>query len=164
MKKIGGLWGIDNTKSDKYTDFADEGEKTFQKIAMITRDPQEAIKGADVIMIFIQTQYHEALAKKIAFFLRGINWLFLYQAILVRFITIDIVLKSHYSQKGSQPPMTLVFTNPVASKYYSKMCETLFPICPQIKRILDKKVRLKFLEPIGIPAKISSLRLYITPI
>jgi opine dehydrogenase len=47
MQKNGGLWGIDNTKSDKYTDFADEGEKTFQKIAMITRDPQEAIEGAD---------------------------------------------------------------------------------------------------------------------
>ena len=29
MQKNGGLWGIDNTKSDKYTDFADEGEKTL---------------------------------------------------------------------------------------------------------------------------------------
>lgn len=73
MQKNGGLWGIDNTKSDKYTDFADEGEKTFQKIAMITRDPQEAIEGADVIMIFIQTQYHEALAKKIAPFFKRVQ-------------------------------------------------------------------------------------------
>jgi opine dehydrogenase len=70
MRKNGGLWGIDNTKSAKYSDFDHEGERTFQKLAMVTRDPEEAIEGADVIMIFILTQFHEDLAKRIARYFR----------------------------------------------------------------------------------------------
>jgi len=68
IRQNGGLWGIDNTKSEKYSDFSHVGEESFQKIAMVTRDPKEAIEGADVIMVFILTQYHEDLAKKIARF------------------------------------------------------------------------------------------------
>ncbi len=66
MQKNGGLWAIDNTTRAKYTDFSHEGEKVFQKMAMITREREKAIQGANVIMIFIQTQYHEDLAKNIA--------------------------------------------------------------------------------------------------
>jgi len=66
MCQNGGIWGIDNTKSGKYSNFSHAGQESFQKLAMVTRDPKEAIEGANVIMICILTQYHEALAKTIA--------------------------------------------------------------------------------------------------
>ena len=66
MRENGGLWGIDNTLSGKYSDFTHEGQRSFQKLAMVTRDIEAALDGADVVMIFIQTQYHEDLAKRIA--------------------------------------------------------------------------------------------------
>jgi len=66
LRQNGGIWGIDNTKSDKYTDYSYVGKESFQKLAMVTRDPKEAIQGADVVLICILTQYHEDLAKKIA--------------------------------------------------------------------------------------------------
>jgi len=61
-----GIFCIDNTKKGNFTDSADDAEKTFQPLKLITRNPEEAIEGADVIMIFIQTTYHKCLAKKIA--------------------------------------------------------------------------------------------------
>lgn len=61
-----GIYCIDNTKTGHFTDSAADAEKTFQSLDMITRDPKEAIEGADVVMIFIQTTYHLALAEKIA--------------------------------------------------------------------------------------------------
>ncbi len=66
MVKNGGIYCIDNTKKGHFTDSADDAEKTFQPLEMITRDPKEAIEGTDVIMIFIQTTYHPALAERIA--------------------------------------------------------------------------------------------------
>ena len=66
IERNGGLWGIDNTKSAKYSHFAHEGERSFQELAMITRDPKAAIEGADVIMVFILVEFQEALAKRIA--------------------------------------------------------------------------------------------------
>ena len=66
MVKNQGIYCIDNTKKGHFTDSADDAEKTFQPLDMITRDPKEAIEGADVIMIFIQTTYHPALAERIA--------------------------------------------------------------------------------------------------
>ncbi len=66
MEKNGGIWGIDSTMAGKPTEFDGSEEKTFEKIVMITRNPREAIEGADVIMIFIQALYHKALAKIIA--------------------------------------------------------------------------------------------------
>jgi len=71
MSANGGIWGIDNTVSAKYSDFAHEGKRSFQELAMVTRDARAAIDGADVIMVFIQTQYHEDLAKRIAPFFQG---------------------------------------------------------------------------------------------
>ena len=65
MQRNGGLWGIDNTRSAKYSEFAHEGEKSFQKLAMITRDPAEAIEGADVIMVFVLVEFQEGLAKRV---------------------------------------------------------------------------------------------------
>jgi opine dehydrogenase len=70
MQANGGLWGIDNTTSAKYSEFAHEGEKSFQKLAMITRDPEEALEGADVIMIFILVPFQEDLARLLAPYLR----------------------------------------------------------------------------------------------
>ena len=61
-----GIYCIDNTQTGHFTDSGDNVEKTFQPLEMITRDPQAAIDGADVVMIFIQTTYHPALAKRIA--------------------------------------------------------------------------------------------------
>jgi opine dehydrogenase len=61
-----GIYCIDNTKNGHFTDSADMAEKTFQPLELITRDPKAAIEGADVVMIFIQTTYHQALAEKIA--------------------------------------------------------------------------------------------------
>ena len=61
-----GIYCIDNTKTGRFTDSADDVEKTFQPLEMITRNPKEAIEGADVVMIFIQTTYHPALAARIA--------------------------------------------------------------------------------------------------
>ncbi|MBE8168898.1 MAG: NAD(P)-binding domain-containing protein [Shewanella sp.] len=61
-----GIYCIDNTKKGHFTDSADNTEKTFQPLEMITRDPKEAIEGADVVMVFIQTTYHPALAERIA--------------------------------------------------------------------------------------------------
>lgn len=66
MIKNGGIYCIDNTKKGHFTDSSDDAEKTFQPLEMITRDPKEAIEGTDVIMIFIQTTYHPALAERIA--------------------------------------------------------------------------------------------------
>jgi len=66
MVRNQGIYCIDNTKKGHFTDSADDAEKTFQRLELITRDPQKAIEGADVVMIFIQTTYHQALAKKIA--------------------------------------------------------------------------------------------------
>lgn len=61
-----GIYCIDNTQSGHFTDSADDVEKTFQPLQLITRDPKQAIEGADVVMIFIQTTYHKALAERIA--------------------------------------------------------------------------------------------------
>jgi opine dehydrogenase len=66
MQRNGGLWGIDNTKSAKYSHFAHEGEKSFKKLAMITRNPEEAIEGAHVIMVFVLIEFQGDLAKRIA--------------------------------------------------------------------------------------------------
>ncbi len=66
MVKNKGIYCIDNTQKGHFTDSADDAEKSFQPLTMITRDPKEAIEGAEVIMIFIQTTYHRALAQKIA--------------------------------------------------------------------------------------------------
>ncbi|WP_394174691.1 NAD/NADP octopine/nopaline dehydrogenase family protein [Thalassotalea litorea] len=61
-----GIYCIDNTKTGNFTDSADDVEKTFQPLEIITRNPKEAIEGADVVMIFIQTTYHPALAERVA--------------------------------------------------------------------------------------------------
>lgn len=66
MSRNKGIYCIDNTKKGHFTDSADDAEKTFQPLELITRDPKEAIEGADVVMIFIQTTYHRALAERIA--------------------------------------------------------------------------------------------------
>jgi opine dehydrogenase len=62
----GGVWGIDNTASARYSRFSHDGTRSFHKLAMVTRDPQAAIDGADMVMIFIQTRYHGQLAERIA--------------------------------------------------------------------------------------------------
>jgi len=66
LVRNGGVWGIDNTASARYSKFSQDGRKSFQKLAMVTRDPQPAFEGADMVMIFIQTRYHEQLANRIA--------------------------------------------------------------------------------------------------
>lgn len=66
MVKNQGIYCVNNTENGHFTDSADDADKTFQALTMITRDPKAAIKGADVVMIFIQTTYHQALAEKIA--------------------------------------------------------------------------------------------------
>ena len=66
MVKNKGIYCVDNTKNGQFTDSADDAKTTFQSLELITRDPKEAIAGAHVVMIFIQTTYHEALAKRIA--------------------------------------------------------------------------------------------------
>lgn len=61
-----GIYCVDNTKNGHFTDSADDAKTTFQSLELITRDPKVAIAGADVVMIFIQTTYHQALAERIA--------------------------------------------------------------------------------------------------
>ncbi len=61
-----GIFCIDNTKKGQFTDSSEDTERTFQPLDLITRDPKKAIAGADVVMIFIQTTYHQALAERIA--------------------------------------------------------------------------------------------------
>ncbi len=63
MVRNRGIFCIDNTKKGQFTDSV---EKTFQPLELITRVPKEAIEGADVVMIFIQTTYHRDLAERIA--------------------------------------------------------------------------------------------------
>ena len=70
MRKNGGLWGIDSTRSAKYSDFDHESERTFQPLALVTRDVEEAILGADVIMVFVLVEFHETLARRLAPYLR----------------------------------------------------------------------------------------------
>ena len=70
MRKNGGLWGIDNTRSAKYSDFDHESERTFQPLVLVTRDVEEAILGADVIMVFVLVEFHETLARRLAPYLR----------------------------------------------------------------------------------------------
>ncbi|SQH78205.1 NAD/NADP octopine/nopaline dehydrogenase [Shewanella benthica] len=66
MVRNKGIYCIDNTQKGHFTDSADDAEKTFQPLELITREPKEAIEGADVVMIFIQTTYHRVLAERIA--------------------------------------------------------------------------------------------------
>lgn len=66
MVKNKGIYCVDNTRKGHFTNSSDDAEKTFQSLDMVTRNPQEAIEGADVVMVFIQTTYHPALAEKIA--------------------------------------------------------------------------------------------------
>lgn len=66
MVKNKGIYCIDNTKNGHFTDSSDDAKITFQSLELITRDPKKAIKGAHVVMIFIQTTYHQALAKRIS--------------------------------------------------------------------------------------------------
>lgn len=66
MVKQEGIYCIDNTRKRHFTDNSDDCRKTFQRLEMITREPEKAIKGVDVVMIFIQTTYHPALAERIA--------------------------------------------------------------------------------------------------
>ena len=66
MVKNKGIYCVNNTNNGHFTDSADDAEKSFQPLEMITRDPKQAIAGADVVMIFIQTTYHQALAQRIA--------------------------------------------------------------------------------------------------
>lgn len=67
MRRNGGIWGIDNTRSAKYTDYhSPEQDRTFQRLDLVTRDAESAIQGADVVMVFILTQYLEQLAERIA--------------------------------------------------------------------------------------------------
>ncbi|AGH81376.1 hypothetical protein PCNPT3_07190 [Psychromonas sp. CNPT3] len=61
-----GIYCIDNTKKGHFTNSEEDVPKTFQALHLITRDIKLAIKGADVVMIFIQTTYHRALASRIA--------------------------------------------------------------------------------------------------
>ena len=66
MREAGGLWGLDNSRSAKYSDFEHEAEKTFQPLAMVTRDVEAAIVGADVIMVFVLVEFQEELARRLA--------------------------------------------------------------------------------------------------
>ena len=66
MRDNGGLWGLDNSRNAKYSDFDHEGERTFQPLALVTRDVEEAIVGADVIMIFVLVEFQEELARRLA--------------------------------------------------------------------------------------------------
>lgn len=61
-----GIYCIDNTTNGHFTDSGEDAKKSFQSLDLITRNPKEAIEGADVVMVFIQTTYHPALAEKIA--------------------------------------------------------------------------------------------------
>jgi len=61
-----GIYCIDNTTAGHFTNSEEDAKKSFQPLALITRDPKAALEGAEVVMIFIQTTYHEALAKRIA--------------------------------------------------------------------------------------------------
>jgi opine dehydrogenase len=70
MQANGGLWGIDNTRSAKYSDFFHEGERSFQELDLVTREPEEAIDGADVIMVYVVANFHEQLARRIARYFR----------------------------------------------------------------------------------------------
>lgn len=61
-----GIYCVNNTQNGHFTDSADDAKTTFQPLELITRDPKEAIENAHVVMIFIQTTYHQALAEKIS--------------------------------------------------------------------------------------------------
>lgn len=66
MSSNKGIYCIDNTKQGHFTDSENDSEKSFQPLALVTRDAKLALEGADVVMVFIQTTYHEPLAKRIA--------------------------------------------------------------------------------------------------
>lgn len=66
MVRNKGIYCVNNTTNGHFTDSTDDAKKTFQSLELLTRDPKEAIEGADVVMIFIQTTYHQALAERIA--------------------------------------------------------------------------------------------------
>jgi len=70
MVKNKGVYCIDNTTTGHFTNSEEDAKKSFQPLALITRDPKAAIASADVVMVFIQTTYHEALAKKIALYFK----------------------------------------------------------------------------------------------
>lgn len=56
IQKNEGIWAIDNT---------DGGKRKYQKIDLITRDFENAIKGADIVFILVQSLQHENLAPKV---------------------------------------------------------------------------------------------------
>lgn len=61
VKRKGGIYAIDTTNNDN---------TFFAKLDMITRNAEEALLNADVIMVVTQTLYHESIAKKIADYIK----------------------------------------------------------------------------------------------
>lgn len=52
----GGIYGIDNTEN---------GKKSFQKIALVTRDIEDGLRGVELILVLTQSLYHDRIAKLI---------------------------------------------------------------------------------------------------
>ena len=57
ITKNGGIWGVDSTNGNK---------KSFQKIALITRNIKEGIENAEFIMVLTQSLQHPVIAQKVA--------------------------------------------------------------------------------------------------
>jgi len=57
IKKAGGIWGIDQTENNK---------KSFQQLYLITRDVEEGLSDAELIVVLTQSLQHQDIAKLIS--------------------------------------------------------------------------------------------------
>jgi len=59
IQSNGGIWCIDHTQQD---------EKSFQKVSLITRDWEKALKDAEVVMVQVQSNQHPHIAEELSKF------------------------------------------------------------------------------------------------
>ena len=57
LRHMGGIHYVDDTNG---------GERGFARVAMATRDPKDAIRGADLVFVLTQALQHEAVAEHVA--------------------------------------------------------------------------------------------------
>lgn len=65
IAKQGGIYGIDNTLGDN--------NHSFVRIQCITRDPQKAFEGTDIVFVLTQSLQHESIANLICPFIQNVK-------------------------------------------------------------------------------------------
>ena len=114
IQEAGGIWCLDQTMKD---------EKSFQKIHLITRNMEEGLRGAELIVIMTQSLQHIELVDKIVPFLDkttkmlllipgNLGSLFFYPKIKARSIILSEGESTPYDARISSPGVvTILYKN-----------------------------------------------------